>query len=149
MRKQVISCMTIALATITLMSSARATTVSLDLTGGAADPYDIGFVPVPPNQPQPFSTNDLAALSDGNPATTYTFSSSQGQYSSNPGSVTGFGIRFDFDISKFSQIDSLDFTWTGLLTWTGAGNSVVRIGADPTLPQINLNFGNGLAPTGI
>jgi hypothetical protein len=136
------------LAPLALITQARAT--SLTLVGGAAVPYQEGYVPVPPNLPQPFSAGDIAALSDGNPATAYTFSSSQGQYSSNPASLTGFGIRFDFDISQFSQVSSLDFTWTGLLTWTGANPfSDVRIGYDPTAPQISLGFGTPSTPTGL
>jgi hypothetical protein len=139
--------MAMVLAQAALTNPARAT--SLTLVGGAAVPYDIGFVPDPPPQPQPFTAGDIAALSDGNPATTYIFSSSQGQFSSNPGSVDGFGIRFDFDISRFSQVNTLDFTWTGLFTWTGAGDPSIRIGSDPTVPQISLNFGTTNAPSGI
>lgn len=121
----------VGLASLALCVSARAT--PLTLVSGAIVPYQVGYVPLPADPPQSFTASQIAAMSDGNPATSVTASDVNGQYSSNPQSLTGFALRFDFDISQFSQLSTLNFSWTGTLSLTGTSTDSVWIG----------NFENG------
>lgn len=111
------------LVSLALGVSARAT--SLTLVSGDIVPYQIGYVPLPSDPPQAFTASQIAAMSDGNPATSVTVSDVNGQYSSNPQSMTGFALRFDFDISQFSQLSTLNFSWTGTLSLTGTNTDSV------------------------
>lgn len=104
---------TLALSATLLFAAGAAQAIPVSLIGGSADPYDMGFVPVPPTPAQPFGAADIANLADSNLATGYVFSSSAGEYTSTPDSTVGFQLRFDFDISQFASIDGIDFSWTG------------------------------------
>jgi hypothetical protein len=116
------------------------------LVGAAADPYNEGYVPVPPNVPVPLNASELAAITDDSLATGFSFSSSKGQFSSNPVSVVGFEILFDFDISNYASINQITFTWTGLLTWEGGSFPNLRLGAASHVPQTILSFGTAFNP---
>jgi hypothetical protein len=58
----------------------------------------------------------------------------------------GFGNRFDFDISGYSNIQKIDFTWTGRYTWDGGNFPSLRYGSDVTMPVVIENFGTWFAP---
>ena len=95
------------------LASATAQAIPVLLVGGASDPYDNGFVPLPPSPPQPYSAADVAAMSDGSTASGYTFATHAGEFNSNPLSIVGFQQNFDFDVSAYEVIDGIDFSWTG------------------------------------
>jgi|KBSMisStaDraftv2_1062788.scaffolds.fasta_scaffold220812_2 hypothetical protein len=97
--------------TAVLASTAQAVPVSL--IGAAADPEQSGVLPIVPAPPQILDAAAVAAISDGNDATGYSFKSSAGEYSSSPLSTVGVSMSFDFDVSQFETIDALDFTWVG------------------------------------
>ena len=119
---------------------------AVNLIGGVADPYNMGIVPVPPNEPIPFSQQDLSLMTDNNTSTGFKFTSNAGDYSSASYSVVGFGKRYDFDISGYSSIEQIDFTWSGRYTWGGNSNPNLRFGPDPSMPIILGIFGTALAP---
>jgi len=122
---------TLAWTSTLILAAGAAQALPVTLTGGAGDPVNAGFVPVPPNPPQPLTAADVANLSDGDLATGYRFSSSPGQYSSNAGSTAGFSVNFDFDVSQYESIDRIDFSWTGNYFWTGINTPNLWFGSDP------------------
>lgn len=130
-----------------LLPSANA--APLNLIGGVTDPDNVGPVPVPPNEPVALTTIELSSISDGNINTGFVFMSSQGTYSSDPDTVIGFGIRYDFDVSAYQSIDNIKFTWTGLMSWTGNTFSDVWLGAESYMPQARLVFGESNSPDNI
>ena len=141
----------VGLASLVLCVSARATSVTL--VSGAIVPYQAGYVPLPADPPQAFTASQIAAMSDGNPATSVTVSDVNGQYSSNPQSLTGFALRFDFDVSQFSQLSTLDFSWTGTLSLTGTNTDSVWIGnfengGAVVQNVLTFNTAGGIAQTG-
>lgn len=139
-----------ALAMAAFCGGAIAHAVPVQLVSGAADPYDFGYAPAEGNPETSFTANDLTVMSDNNAATSYSFISRQGDYSSVPYSVTGFALRFDFDVSQFESVESLAFSWTGLLDWTGGiGFPNVRIGTSPYAVLESLNFGSSSLPDGL
>ena len=81
-------------------------------------------------------------MTDGNTSTGFTFSSSLGEYSSNPNQVIGFGLRFDFDVSGYTDITEASFTWTGGFTWEGNTTPTLRFGYETFAPQTTASFGS-------
>jgi len=63
--------------TAVLASTAQAGPVSL--IGAAADPEQSGFEPIVPTPPQTLDGDAVAAISDGNDATGFSFRSSAGE----------------------------------------------------------------------
>lgn len=122
---------------------------TLNLISGASDPYNMGYVPVPSNDPIPFSSQDLLAITDGDINTGITFTSHTGEFSSQPYSVVGFENQFDFDVSQYSSIERIDFTWSGTYTWDGANQPALRFGADSSMPIATENFGTYFTPDGL
>lgn len=96
-----------------LLCAGAANADPVSLVGGASDPYDSGFVPVPPSPAIPYTAADIGAMSDGNDATGFQFTLRNGDFTSNPLSTVGWQQRFDFDVSGYESIDGIDFTWTG------------------------------------
>lgn len=100
------------------------------LIGVASQPYDVSAIfglNLGPAIPEiPGTAADLAALTDADTSTAYTFTSHAGEFY--PNATVGFITRFDFDVSDYESIDRIDFTWTGLLTWTGAAAPFLRVG---------------------
>jgi len=127
---------------LTLAAVSTANAASVSLISGAADPLNIGSIPVPPNLPQPFSSSQIAAMTDNNTSTGFNFSSSLGEYSSNPNQVIGFGLRFDFDISEYTNISEASFTWTGKFNWDGNTFPDLRFGAESSMVQTRVAFGS-------
>jgi len=127
-----------------LSNSVNAAIVSLN--SGAVDPYNTGFVPVPPNEPIPFSDSDIALMSDGDNSTGLSFTSNAGDFSSQSFSVVGFGKAFNFDVSGYQDIERIDFTWTGKYAWDGLNSPLLRFG--PSTPEIAAqeSFGTSSAP---
>ena len=129
------------------MAALNANAATVELIGGVADPYNIGIVPVPPNEPIPFTDADVSQMSDGNATTGFIFTSNAGDFSSAPYSVVGFGLRFDFDISMYSSIQQIDFTWTGKYTWEGGnGFPSLRYGPNSSMPVDTESFGTTFTP---
>ena len=107
---------------------------SVSLISGDADPLNIGAVPVPENSPQAFSGADISSMTDGDLSTGFVFSSSLGEYSSNPAQVIGFKLRFDFDVSAYRDISEISFTWTGKYYWDGNTFNEAYFGNDVQTP---------------
>ena len=115
---------------------ATAHAVPVTLISGAADPYDMGYLPAGSTPPQPFDAASLASLSDGNSGTGFSFTSHIGEYSGGPTATSGFQLNFDFDVSQYETIDGLDFSWTGRY----------ELGAGPVFDQVSqlwLSAGDG------
>lgn len=68
--------------------------------------------------------NDLSFALDGNLGTGY-------QVTNTNGNAQGFNIRFDFDISAFSQVDAFSFDFTGIYTSDSPSFQKIRFGASP------------------
>ena len=102
-----------AVAFLTAVFASAAQAVPVSLIGAVADPDQSGVLPIVPSPPQTLDAAEVAAISDGNDATGFSFKSSAGEYSSSPLSTVGVAMNFDFDISQFETIDALDFTWVG------------------------------------
>jgi hypothetical protein len=127
---------------LTLAALGTANAASVSLINGVADPLNIGSVPVPPNLPQSFSSSQIEAMTDNNTSTGFAFSSSLGEYSSNPNQVIGFGLRFDFDVSGYTNITEASFTWTGKFNWDGNTFPNLRFGAESSMVQTRMPFGS-------
>lgn len=121
-------------AALILGTSPTVNAASLSLISGVADPLNIGAAPVPENPPQPFSSNDILSMTDGDLSTGFVFSSSLGEYSSNPAQVIGFKLRFDFDVSAYRDISEISFTWTGKYYWDGNTFNEAYFGNDIQTP---------------
>ena len=134
------------LITIGMLASLSSNAASLNLIGGYTDPFNTGFVPVPPNDPIPFLSADTARMSDGSLGTGFSFTSNAGDFSSQPYSVVGFGTAFEFDISSYVNIERIDFTWTGSYIWDGATFPRLRFGPSSPIITAQENFGTSSVP---
>jgi len=87
----------------------------------------------------PLTNAERDLISDGNTATEFTFTSLRGEPI--PGQTLGISEVFTFDVSKYSSITDITFTWTGTYEWTaGLINPfpTMRIGVQPVSDYINI-----------